>query len=79
MDGWGTSLFLSTPVVVYAFGAPWREILAQASACAVLLIAVPPFLYYNTGYLQTGYRYALDFLPFLFVLWHLGFLGGSRY
>ena len=75
MDGWGMSLFLSTPVLIYAFLAPWKEITARTIALAAILVAIPNLLYYNTGYLQAGYRYALDFLPFLLLLVVLGMRG----
>jgi hypothetical protein len=75
MDGWGLSLFLSTPLLLYAFFAPWREKHTQALLLAALLVALPNLLYYNTGYLQAGYRYALDFLPFLFLLVALAWRG----
>ncbi len=45
---------------------------------AAILVAIPNLLYYNTGYLQTGYRYALDFLPFLLILAALGMRGRLR-
>ncbi len=74
-DGWGLSLPLSAPVLLAGLRAPWREHLAQAMLLAALLVAIPNLLYYNTGYLQSSYRYALDFLPFLFVLVALGMKG----
>ena len=72
MDGWGLSIFLSTPALMYLFAAPYRERLAQAAALAAILVIVPSLLYYNTGYLQAGYRYLLDVLPFLIILVTLG-------
>jgi uncharacterized membrane protein len=35
---------------------------------SALLVAAPSLLYYNTGYAQAGYRFSLDFLPFLLIL-----------
>ena len=67
MDGWGLSLLVSTPLLFMLIIAPWREKVVQAMTLGALLVAIPSLLYYNTGYLQTGYRYALDFLPFLFI------------
>jgi hypothetical protein len=77
MDGWGLSLVISTPLLIFAFFAPWREKSSQAMALAALLVAIPNLLYYNTGYLQAGYRYALDFLPFLFILIALAWRGSA--
>jgi hypothetical protein len=75
MDGWGLSLFISTPALAYMFLCPWRERIVQACALAVCLVAAPSLLYYNTGYLQAGYRYVLDFLPFIVVLIVIGMRG----
>jgi uncharacterized membrane protein len=71
------SLVISTPLLIFAFFAPWREKSSQAMALAALLVAIPNLLYYNTGYLQAGYRYALDFLPFLFILIALAWRGSA--
>lgn len=35
-------------------------------------MAIPVFLYYGGGYVQYGFRYSLDFTPFLVVLMALG-------
>jgi hypothetical protein len=67
MDGWGLSMLISSPVLLLLIKAPWRDKIVLAMALGALLVAVPSLLYYNTGYLQAGYRYALDFLPMLFV------------
>ena len=75
VDGLGLSIFISTPLVLYAFFAPWREKNTQMMGVAALLVALPDLLYYNTGYFQVSYRYALDFLPFLFVLIALSWRG----
>lgn len=72
---WGLSMFVSTPALVYLFAAPWREALARANAVAALLVASPSLLYYNTGYMQAGYRFILDFIPFLFALVVMGMRG----
>jgi hypothetical protein len=58
-------MLISTPALILIIWAPWRERIIQAAALAIGLVAFPSLLYYNTGYLQGGYRYALDFL-FLF-------------
>jgi len=34
----------------------------------VILIALPILFYYGIGFRQFGYRYSLDFLPFLYYL-----------
>ena len=34
----------------------------------IIVIALPVFLYYGIGVFQFGYRYSLDFLPYLFLI-----------
>ncbi|GEM_PF-311718 len=65
---WGMSIFLTTPAVVYVVRARLRRPLVRACWAAILLCAVPIFTYYGVGWAQFGYRYALDFMPFLWLL-----------
>lgn len=69
---WGMGIFFTTPAFVYAFVANHRSRVVQAAW--VVIIAILPFLltYYGVGYDQFGYRYAMDFYPFLFILTALG-------
>jgi hypothetical protein len=69
---WGMGIFFTTPVFLYAFRVNWRESLVRTAWLAVILISVPLVLYYGVGWVQFGYRYALDFYPFLFLLTGLG-------
>jgi hypothetical protein len=68
-DGLGMSILLTSPGLLLAAKAPWRDDrrtwLLLAAAIAVL---IPTLLYYGGGYLQYGYRYALDSIPFVFAL-----------
>ncbi|MBI4790111.1 MAG: hypothetical protein HY782_24010 [Chloroflexi bacterium] len=69
---WGMGLFWTTPAFVYAFFANYRQRLAQAAAVAVFAILPLLLMYYGVGYSQFGYRYGIDFFPFLFILTALG-------
>jgi hypothetical protein len=64
----GAALPLISPFVLLAMRA--RRSLDTLSAwAAILAIAAPTLLYYNNGWMQVGGpRFALDFLPFLFML-----------
>ncbi len=75
---WGMGIFFTTPAFVYIFAAGWRERLVRASWTAVLLVLVPLVLYYGVGWIQFGYRYALDLYPFLFILTALGISRANR-
>lgn len=69
---WGMGIFFTTPAFIYAFVANWRERLVRAAWLAIGLVLIPLVMYYGVGWMQFGYRYALDFYPFLFVLVALG-------
>jgi hypothetical protein len=62
-------MLLTTPALLIAVGAGIRNRTSLVMWSAAALIAVPVFLYYGGGGAYTyGYRYALDFTPFLLAL-----------
>jgi uncharacterized membrane protein YwzB len=65
---WGMSIFLTTPSIIYVLRAPWRKTVVKVAWIATLMVALPIFMYYGVGWVQFGYRYALDFMPFLWLL-----------
>jgi hypothetical protein len=65
---WGMSILLTTPAVIYALRPRLRQPLVPACWGAILLCAIPIFTYYGIGWAQFGYRYALDFMPFVWLL-----------
>ena len=67
-DPWGMSIFITSPYYLYLFWGSYRDRLAKILWITVIATAVPIFMYYGIGWIQFGYRYALDFLPFLFLL-----------
>lgn len=61
----GMSLLLTTPVLLtLPFLRGWT-ITAKAALLSSGLILLPALFYANTGFVQYGYRYAADFLPYL--------------
>lgn len=70
---WGMSILLTSPALLYAFRARRTLTVVQACWLGVLSTMVPILTYYGVGYVQFGYRYALDFIPFLVILAALGF------
>ncbi|HEX7611421.1 MAG TPA: hypothetical protein VF371_01515, partial [Candidatus Limnocylindrales bacterium] len=63
------SILLTTPAVLIAFAASLRDRLNQILWVSVILTAIPVFLYYGGGGGATyGYRYEMDFVPFLFAI-----------
>jgi hypothetical protein len=65
---WGMGLFFTSPALLYVFRARFDEALVKACWIATLTLLIPILAYYGIGFLQFGYRYALDFMPFLIVL-----------
>lgn len=69
----GMSLFLTTPALVYllAYRSGFRRIDRKwfwATVLTVLAVAVPGFFYQNTGWAQFGFRFSLDYTPYLVLL-----------
>ncbi|MBI3973945.1 MAG: hypothetical protein HY332_21920 [Chloroflexi bacterium] len=73
-DPWGTGIWAVSPVLLFALRPPLhgQRALALAAWLSVLAVALPNLLYYNTGWYQFGYRFSLDFTPFLLVLLAIG-------
>ena len=67
-DGYGMSILLTSPGLLLAFRAPWRDRRAQLLGAAFVLTLLPSLFYYGGGWLQYGYRYALDAIPFAIAL-----------
>jgi len=67
-DGLGMSILITSPGLLYAVRAPWRQSKAWWLALAALIVLIPTLLYYGGGWLQYGYRYALDSIPFVWAL-----------
>ncbi len=67
-DGMGMSVLLTSPGLLYALRAPFRDPRAVALGATFLLVLLPNLLYYGGGWLQMGYRYALDAIPFAIAL-----------
>jgi hypothetical protein len=69
---WGMSMLLVSPALLTSAWAGFRDRTAQLLWIAAALVAVPVFLYYGGGFVQYGFRYSLDFTPFLVALMAIG-------
>ncbi len=67
---YGESIFLTSPYLLYLFMQKWRtfDIHARNLIVAVAATALFVLSYYGVGLMQFGYRYSLDFLPGMFLL-----------
>lgn len=67
-DGLGMSVLITSPGLLLAFRADWRRPVSWFLAAAAILVLIPTLLYYGGGWLQYGYRYFLDSVPFVIAL-----------
>jgi len=67
-DGLGLSIFITSPGLLLALRADWRSRMAVALGLTTIAVIAPSLLYYGGGWLQYGYRYALDSIPFVMAL-----------
>ncbi|MCA9543699.1 MAG: hypothetical protein KC613_04895, partial [Myxococcales bacterium] len=64
----GMSLFLTTPALLMLFRPKrWHRILAPTLLCLAATFGLI-LMYQNTGWVQFGYRFSLDFLPYVLIL-----------
>jgi len=75
-DGLGMSVFLTSPGLLFAVRADWRQSRSWWLAGAAIAVLIPTLLYYGGGWLQYGYRYFLDSIPFVMAL--CGIAAASR-
>lgn len=73
ISGHGLALWFTTPALLWVFfpKKPWTASMV-ALALAATIVALLDLCYQNSGWVQFGYRFALDYLPLLFVLLALG-------
>jgi hypothetical protein len=67
-DGLGLSIFLTSPGLLLALRADLRSRMTVALSLTALAVLIPSLLYYGGGWLQYGYRYALDSIPFVMAI-----------
>ena len=65
---WGMAIWFTSPLFFLLLFQFKKNKYTLAAAVTVLALAIPAFTYFSVGFAQFGYRYALDFLPFLFLL-----------
>ena len=71
-NGEGMSLFVTTPLFFYLLWPLDKPRLHRALWLTTAVVAVPGFFYQNSGWFQFGFRFSLDYTPYLFVLLALG-------
>lgn len=64
----GLAIWITTPAMVLAAGAPRRRLETWACWARILPVALANAMHGTWGFAQFGYRFALDYYPFLFLL-----------
>lgn len=62
------AIWITTPAFVFAFFSPIKEKLIKFLWLAIILIFAIVLSHGGVGWAQFGYRFAVDFYPFLFLL-----------
>ena len=68
----GMSLLVTTPALAYTVLPAERSRLRVPLWVTVLITSLPTLLYNNSGYIQPGYRFSLDYMTFLMMLLAVG-------
>ena len=66
-DGWGMAIWYTSPLFLYLVKLRKSPYL-PAALLTIVALAIPSLLYFGIGFTQYGYRYSLDFLPFMFLI-----------
>ena len=68
----GLAIWVTTPVFFFLLWPKDKSRMYMLTAFTALLIALPSLLYQNSGWVQFGYRFSLDFTPMLMVMLAIG-------
>lgn len=77
-DGLGLSVLITSPGLLFAARADWRDPRSWLLLGAAVFVLIPTLLYYGGGWLQYGYRYFLDSVPFVIGLCGMAAASRSR-
>jgi hypothetical protein len=72
ISGHGMALWITTPLFVALLWPKKRGLVHTSMWASVALIMVPILFYQNSGWVQFGYRFSLDFTVFLILLLAVG-------
>jgi hypothetical protein len=71
-DPHGLSLLLTLPLLVFLLVPRSRPRLHWPLWLTVAVCALPGLFYQNTGYMQFGFRFSIDYTPYLLLLFAIG-------
>jgi hypothetical protein len=68
----GLAIWVTTPAVLYLLWPKDKGPLHKPLWLSVACVAIPELMYQNSGWVQFGYRFALDYFPMLVALLAIG-------
>jgi hypothetical protein len=68
VSGHGLAIWVTTPALLLLLAAPPRRAFQYGLWMTAAAVAIWTLLYQNTGWLQFGYRFSLDYVAFLVLL-----------
>jgi hypothetical protein len=72
IGGHGLALWFTTPVFLLLLWPQRKNSMHRALWLTVAFVAIPTFFYQNSGWLQFGYRFSLDYTAFLVLVLAVG-------
>jgi hypothetical protein len=72
ISGHGLAMWFTTPALLYVLWPRDKGPLHRALWLTVAFVAIPSLLYQNSGWVQFGYRFSLDYMLFLVLLLVVG-------
>lgn len=72
ISGHGLALWFTSPYLLYLLWPRERGPIFWPLVITAALVALPTLLYQNSGWVQFGYRFSLDYMVFLIALWAVG-------
>jgi hypothetical protein len=72
IGGHGLALWFTTPVLLYVLWPREKPALHRTLWITIACVALPSLLYQNSGWVQFGYRFSLDYTVFLVMLLAIG-------
>lgn len=72
IGGHGLAMWFTTPLLLFVVWPRDKPVIHRALWLTVALVAIPSLLYQNSGWVQFGYRFSLDYVVFLLMLIAIG-------
>lgn len=72
IGGHGLALWFTTPILLYVLWPREKPALHRTLWITIACVALPSLLYQNSGWVQFGYRFSLDYTVFLVMLVAIG-------